>query len=748
MMKLLNNCYLRVVLMLLFFLGTATSPSAKAVSMFDTEAAWRLLTAEPSSGQTVRATPQPPAPHQLYLPLLVNGAPAAVMTPAERRSTPQLLQQAVARGEITAEERILYLAYALYEPPSLPVQFRGNAGWYGTAYVAEVQAYTEQALAATTGAVHQELSRLSHLAATVCDNEDGAEVINSTNFHFNYDTISGGLTINDYITSMESTFGIEVTQFGWAQPPLCTGGATCSGETNPWGKYPIQISSALGGTYYGYVTTGGAPYTGWVGDNPHTLASETDATASCMVLNDDFSQFPEGAQGALDATTSHEFVHAIQGGYGDPDEREDAMWYESSAAYMEDEIFDTADSDYQYLWPVVTNCLGEWPDNDEPSGVSQYSNFLFFRHAAEHNGGTNVVSGGEDVMQHFWENVGAGQDALIAYNNALGTKGTTLADAFHNYAIAAKFSKACGAGYAAPYCFEEGNDYVNYIGGLPDVQGSIGAVPGAHMDSVKNNYAINWVTLPTGSAYQVTLSNTAGGGQLRGSLVCDTGSSFKLAPFAAVVGAGESTTIGAFDATDCAAVVAVITNQEQTAGNPSSCTAHSYTLAVSTLTARNSNVTQQSVNTNYHATPQSCAAVGDDLAIHTISPTLRNSSVNTFDNLVFRVKQLAYTTAQGGNQPSLCNATTVVDQGRVDSTLSIANSALPGSDNQFDPNDDLVTNFQIGLPVRARYRLFVDLYSVASVTAATGDSQPALGNYLGSFTFIVDPAPSEITAAP
>lgn len=745
MKKLWNSGYLRVVVMILFALSAATSDPVQAVTRFNASAGWRLVAPEPLVDQAENATPQPPAPHQLYLPLLASGAQTAVM-PTARLSTPQLLQHAVVRGDIRADERILYLAYALYEPTSLPAQFRSNVGWYGTAYVAEIQAYTEQAQAATTEAIRQELSRLSRLAATVCDNEDGGNTTDSTNFHFDYDTISGGLTLNQYITSMETTFAIEVTQFGWAKPPLCTGGDTCSGATNPWGKYPIQIFD-LGSGLYGYVTGGGL-YTGYIGDNPNTAATETAAIATCMVLNDNFSLFSEGAQAALDATTSHEFVHAIQYAYGDASTNEDDMWYESSAAYMEDEIFDDANSDYLYLWPEVSNCLGEWPNNSDPYGISQYSNFLFFRYVAEHNGGVGIAGGGEDVMQHFWENVGAGQAQLTAYNNALVTEGTNLADAFHDYAIAAKFSKACGAGYAAPYCFEEGDDYASFVGELPAVQDSLTTIPGSSTGSVQNNYAINWVTLPTNSTYQVTLTNTAAGGQLRGSLVCDTGSSFTIAPFTTVVGASGATTIGAFDATGCTNVVAVITNQEQTAGNPTSCTSQGYTLAVSAVLTISSSAPQQSVNTNYNATPQSCAAIGENLAMHTISPTLRNSSATTFDNLIFRVKELAYTAAQGGYQPSLCNATTVVDEGRVDSTLTVANSALPGSDNQFNPGDDLVANFQIGLPVRAQYRVFVDLYSATGVTAASGANQRAEGNYLGSFTYLIDPNTEEITVAP
>ena len=589
------NRYVRFVLIALFFLGGAHGSATKVAARF---------TAPSPMAQATSNAAEPAPARQIYLPLLVNGAQSATVAPT--RSTPQLIEAAFTNGEISADERALYLAYALYEPASLPAQFHSNVGWYGTQYVLELQNFMQSISAAATDAVQQELSRLNTLAATVCDNEDGATSFNSTNFHFNHSAIAGGLVIADYVTSMEATFAIEVTQFGWAKPPLCTGGETCSGVDNPFDRYPIQIVN-LGSGLYGYVTTGGE-YSGFIGDNPNTPATETAALASCMVLNNDFSQFSEGTAAALDATTSHEFVHAIQYGYGDAGPNEDDMWYESSAAYMEDEIFDDANSNYLYLWPVATNALGEWPNNGAPFGISQYSNLLFFRHVAEHNGGTNVAGGGEDVMQHFWENVAAGQDALVAYNNALVVEGTNLADAFHKYAIAAKFSKACTGGYVGDYCFEEGADYLASVGSLPPVQGTIAANPGSYNGSVHNHYATNWVSLPTsGSPYQVTLSNTAAGGQLRGSLVCDTGSALTITPFSTVVGAGNATSIASFSATGCASVVAVITNQEQTAGNPNSTTAHNYTLTISTAASTTPTATATNTPTNTPVAPTATA---------------------------------------------------------------------------------------------------------------------------------------------
>ena len=618
---------LRTLLFTLLVLGAIYGNAAYVAGSSDASARQRQSVAQQQTQQATPDAPLAPSSWQLYVPLLVNGSTLSDPASSSAKSTPALIQQAFDRGEITAAQRLLYLAYALYEPRSLPARFQSNVGWFGTPYVIEVQNNMQSVSAAAADATQAELGRMGVLAATICDNEDLANSTNSTNFRLNYGAIGGGLTLAHYSTSLEATFGVEVTSYGWAKPPLCTGGATCNGNANPFGRYPVQIVT-LGSGLYGYVTTGGL-YSGFVGNNPNTAATETAAFASCMVLNDDYSPFSEGAQAALDATTAHEFVHSIQFGYGDAGANEDSMWYESAASYMEDDVFDSSNSNYYYLWPVVSNSLGEWPDNGAPGGISQYSNFLFFRHVAEHSGGANTAGGGEDVMQRFWENVAAGQDALVAYNNALSAEGTTLADAFHRYAIAARFSKTCSAGYTAPYCFEEGAAYVAAAGAPSPAQGSIVANPGSFVGSIRNHYAANWIGLPTsGSPYQVTLSNTSGGGQLRGSLVCDTGSALTITPFAAVVGAGSSTTIGSFSSAGCTSVAAVISNQEQTSGNPSSTTAHNYTLAISASTPSTNTPTPTNTPTRTN-TPTPTATTTPPTATPTPTNTPTNSPTPT-----------------------------------------------------------------------------------------------------------------------
>jgi hypothetical protein len=505
------------------------------------------------------------------------GGPAAgifSVDQAGRPATPDLIEAAYQRGEIDAAGRILYLAYAVYEYRSLPAQFHSKTPWWGTNVVAEVKAAAAEIDSGfgllVSPQVRSEIQRLlTPQAATVCDKQDAANNSDSTNFHVNYGTFGGGLSLSDYTTALETTFGTEVTSYGWAKPPVCTT-AAC-GTDNPWDRYPVQVAG-LGGGLYGYVTSSGGIYTGDIGNNPNTPAAETDSVASCMVLNSDYTGFPGGALLSLQVTAAHEFVHSIQFGYGDPSPFEDDIWYESIAAYMEDEVYDAVNDNYQYLYPTFTSCLGEYSGN-------VYSDWLFYRYAAERTGGTNLAGGGEDVAQGYWANVSLGQTGLGAYNNALAAKGANLNDIFHNYAITSRFMKSCPG--SSPYCFEEAAGYVA-AEGTPANQGSIASAPGSYTGSVSNHYALNWVGLPATGTYTVTLSNnSASSGVLRGSVVANTPGGLVVTAIPGLANASGTIRLSAYSVpAGATSVAAVITNQQKTADNPASCTDASYTVSL------------------------------------------------------------------------------------------------------------------------------------------------------------------------
>jgi hypothetical protein len=502
-------------------------------------------------------------------------AAAPPEAPPAGLSTPQLIERAVQRGEVSRARGDLYLAFALADHRRLPERFQSDVPWRGTLPLLHLRERLTKAPPST----ERDQAREVLAAPTTCSNNVGnlSNVATTEHFYVQYGTIGAGLTIGDYTTSLETAWTKEVTTFGWAAPPL----KDTPGTPN---RYHVAIKTLTGGLY-GFVSPSGT-YAGFVGNNPNTSWNDIDAYASCMVLNKDYTGFPSPPQESLNATTAHEFNHSIQFGIGaiTGTNSPDAAFIEGGATWMEDEVFDDADDNHNYLWPPFTSSLGQF----STAGIDEYAAWVIFRGLTEPFG-TGVAGGGEDVMQSFWEQTSqsTSSNMLTSLNQALVAEESTLAEAYHAAAIALKFNKACSGGYVYPYCLEEGPAYVA-AQGPTTVHKVIAAVGGSTTGTtqLQDNYALNWVQLPAaGGAYSIQLSNTSAGGQLRGSVVCDTGSALSITPLPAVVGAGGSTSLASFDPAGCTSVVLVITNESQTSPNPSSSLARAYVVTTTSATA-------------------------------------------------------------------------------------------------------------------------------------------------------------------
>nr|MBA3727756.1 hypothetical protein [Actinomycetota bacterium] len=479
-------------------------------------------------------------------------------------SSPDRIQRAIASGALTRERGYLYIAYALLAPDRLPRIYRSDVPFHGTVWLLELRRVVQTLPA---GPERAELERLlTPDPGSFCDVLSPTPLpdqIQSPHFYIEYDaTLIGGnsgLTIQDYIDSLEGSWTTEVDNFGWAAPPVFE-------VPPPGGKYHVRIEPTMAPILYGFVSSSGK-YAGPVGNNPNTAWNDQDADASCMGLNNDYSNFPGTPQRALDATTAHEFNHSIQFGYGalSGANAPDSVFVEGGATWMEDEVYDYSNDNYNYLWPTFENDMGEYED-------SPYPYWITWRGLTERYG-AGISGGGEDVMQRSWEITSRNEGSnLEAMNSALAPEGTTLAAAYHAYAVAVKFNKACGGGYVYPYCFEEGPQYVNGDGVQPGAgetqpHGTIESQGGSFSGSIPDNYSLNWVVIPETGPYRVTLTNTSTGGAFKGSLICDTGRGLRVRPLRAVVGAGETTSRRMFRGT-CVSAVAVISNQAQTAPNP------------------------------------------------------------------------------------------------------------------------------------------------------------------------------------
>lgn len=505
--------------------------------------------------------------------------PASAAAQVNKPSTPKLIERAQERGAIGLERANLLRVYALRGDPRLPAAYQSSTPWRGTMVIHDLRrSVGRMDPGSERAAVVAVLRAPPDPSVTRCDISVAPlpDSIETTHFYIQYNdaTIGGGLDVQDYAASLERAWGTEVESFRWAAPP-----ASALAQEEIGGKYHVRID-ALAPGLYGFVSPVGR-YAETVNDNPSTPWNDQEAEATCMALNQDFGTgFPGTApQQALDATTAHEFNHSIQYGYGALDLSEtepDKHIVEGSATWMEDEVQDASNDNYNYLYPPFVDSMGEY-DSD---GRSEYSYWLTFRGLTERFG-ANTPGGAEQVMQDYWEIVSR-EDAVqqTALNTALANKGHTLPGAFHDYAIAAKFMLTCGAPGVRPFCFEEATGYTAAVGGVPASHGSAG--PGPHNGSLEDNHAINWVDLPTTGAYDVTLSNrSAEGGALRGTIACATGSGVAIAPFPAVVTAGQETTVPGFNSDSCPGTpVVAITNQSQTADNPSSSIARNYRVTV------------------------------------------------------------------------------------------------------------------------------------------------------------------------
>jgi hypothetical protein len=409
----------------------------------------------------------------------------------------------------------------------------------------------------------------------VCEYPPQPNVHETEHFFINYDTLGRGLTIEDYADALEEAYRIQVEEYGWAAPPLCADGERECERANPWGKYPVQIYDLSGdeGDYDGFVNIVG-DYAGVVGDNPNTPARERAAAATCMVIHsyprqpDDFTKL-EYVYG----TAQHEFQHMIQYGYiGEGYDKSGGvifnnMWYESVATYFEEETGDDVNFPNSLLWSNHTACLADYDRTGDP-----YQNWLFFRYVAEQYGGANRADGGENVLQLFWEKAVTGTNAVGTMDETLWEYGTTLDDTFHNYATAYAFSKSCEGGYTAPYCLEEGSEYVDWAD-APEREETIKQATGVYRGTIREGYSMNFIDVPVGRSYSLTLDNTARGGILRASLVCDTGRTLNVTPFPEFeIPSGSESTISRFEADDCEQATVVITSHT----NNDACTARAY----------------------------------------------------------------------------------------------------------------------------------------------------------------------------
>jgi hypothetical protein len=504
------------------------------------------------------------------LPLGTSAA-AAASAPARRMRppTPELIERAVRRGEITEARGALYLAWAFSAPERVPEAYVSDAPWSGTLPLLELQRTLPELGDAPAAATARSALRAKTFA---CPGTTGSlpKKRSTKHFYIQYSTMKGA-TINQYAAALETTWKTEIGKFGWAKPPK-------DPVSYPkGGRYPVRIEN-LGPGLYGYVAN-----TRLVGNNPSTPWNDRDAQASCMVLARNFealSDPPVSPIDALRATAAHEFNHSIQFGYGallGPGSASNVM-IEALATWMEDEVFDSANDSYNYLWPNFTVPMGRYNPG------FPYPYWVVFRAMAERYG-SGVKNGSEKVYQTFWELIGKRKATNL---KALGkgfksAKNITLGQAFHDASIALRYLRDCSA-TAPPYCLEEGPAYAATPVPLqfqhPGDHANLGPPPSSlPTRKLANDLSLNWIGLPTQNNLEVQVTHDGGKGILKVSVICRDGNEVT------VEGSGTATKasdveLANVDLGACDEATAVISNVKVTSATPKKTTKTKYTIAL------------------------------------------------------------------------------------------------------------------------------------------------------------------------
>jgi hypothetical protein len=192
--------------------------------------------------------------------------------------------------------------------------------------------------------------------------------------------------------------------------------------------------------------------------------------------------------------------------------------------------------------------------------------------------GSGRRNGAEAVVQVFWEQISKGASTnLAALAKGFRVKRSTLGDAYHHASIALRFLVDCSA-TVRRYCLEEGPFY-SAVSGDPNDHANLNAVPDSLSRSIPNDFALNWVGLPTAAGLDLTITHDGGRGVLRVSIACRNGGAVTVTRVGTATRTRDAALAGV-DLSACDEASAVISNVKLTDPTPRSITRTDYTIAI------------------------------------------------------------------------------------------------------------------------------------------------------------------------
>lgn len=155
--------------------------------------------------------------------------------------------------------------------------------------------------------------------------------------------------------------------------------------------------------------------------------------------------------GAMQVTAAHELFHEVQfATLSLMSSAGESWWYESSATFMEDEIYDNVDDYLQYLPSLLEH-------TDEPLGTTGggYETVLINKLLKEGYNGGNA-----DIIRSVLEGIGPLTSAEESMDSALSATGANLGEAIHKFSLWNFFT---GHGRSTSGYYEEASLYPEFI---------------------------------------------------------------------------------------------------------------------------------------------------------------------------------------------------------------------------------------------------------------------------------------------
>jgi len=215
----------------------------------------------------------------------------------------------------------------------------------------------------------------------------------------------------------------EIADFGYL-PPLADGSSRSPDE-----RLDVYLTDVGQYGLYGYCAS----------DDPRLRNARARQVWSYCVFDNDFAaaQYAPGASGvkALRVTAAHEFFHAVQSRY---DFREDRFLLESTAVWMEDEVYDRVNDNLAWLasgplMPENTEAVGPWlPLDVSPSDLSDplytlnYGSWIFVRFLAERID--------RKIVREIWERARK-RTSVRAIVGAVGGRGLDFRKVFAEFGV-------------------------------------------------------------------------------------------------------------------------------------------------------------------------------------------------------------------------------------------------------------------------------------------------------------------------